>query len=811
MLSWTYPILLWLGYIASHIYQALLRRSPVPARQPSSRRRRADLIILSLLSVLCCNLVATAGLYIATSYSNKNDKAFMDCGLSISAVAAFYAARLLPDPDQAFTFTQVDLHTWLLSLLAELILLLYHHFGSHRRVLPPLVFEWGMSFIVLGSVRILVLLVLIGLSWITTQRIPDSSHFGDDPTQPLLRKDRAITGSGHARHYGAKKPNDAQNTSWTDYLFGFGKLFPFLWYHADQTRPAGSKTLQLRAIFCFVLLIIQRAINIITPHQLGVLVVSLGQGKLPHKQILLYVLFRGLQGQQGVIGSLRAVLWIPISQSTYRRLSSAVFEHVLMLSLDFHLSKRIGEVTSALSKGGTLNTFLDALIFQLFPMVADLWIAAGYFLVVFDASYSLIVVTITWFYLYLTIYMAKYRGRARREMAKRERMMEGAKTDALLSYETVHQSGAVPIEMSRFQSLVGNFQEAEYSVFFSLNMLNVVQNSVFTLGTLLVCYLDAYQISTGQQTVAMFVTLLTYIAQLQAPLNFFGSFYTQVQNNLVDAERMLELFNEVPTITDAEDAKDLETCRGRISFRDVSFAYHQGQHQALRGISFDVDAGTSTAIVGESGSGKSTILKLLFRFYDVDQGAIEVDGTDIRSLRLESLRSHIGVVPQDTVLFNDTLIYNLRYAKPDATDDEVYTACAAASIHKKILKFPQGYLTVVGERGLKLSGGERQRIAIARAFLRSPRILLLDEATASLDSATERQIQGSLEGVSQGRTTITIAHRLSTITEADQIIVLSDGRIVEKGRHSVLVGRNGVYGQMWRKQNERRADADAAP
>ncbi|KAF3058035.1 Heavy metal tolerance protein [Daldinia childiae] len=381
----------------------------------------------------------------------------------------------------------------------------------------------------------------------------------------------------------------------------------------------------------------------------------------------------------------------------------------------------------------------------------------------------------------------------------REREMEAAKTDALLLYETVHYSSALPTEISRFGKLISSFQKAEYNVFFSLNLLNAVQNGVFTVGVALVCYLNAYQISMDMQPVAMFVTLLTYMAQLQAPLNFFGSFYTQVQNNLVDAERMLNLFKEEPTVVDREGAVELRSCKGNISFSDVSFSYNNN-HRALHNISFDVMSGTSTAIVGESGSGKSTILKLLFRFYDVDSGAIKIDGIDIRDMKLESLRDFIGVVPQDTILFNDTVMFNLMYAKPDSTESEVYEACKAASIHDKIIRFPQGYLTSVGERGLKLSGGEKQRIAIARAFLRSPRILLLDEATASLDSQTEKQIQSALAKVSEGRTTLMIAHRLSTIAKADQIIVLHQGGIVERGRHTDLLAKRGYYAQMWEKQ-----------
>lgn len=325
-----------------------------------------------------------------------------------------------------------------------------------------------------------------------------------------------------------------------------------------------------------------------------------------------------------------------------------------------------------------------------------------------------------------------------------------------MSYETVHHNSAVPSEMSRFDRLVSIFQRAEYKVFLSLNLLNALQNGVFTVGILILCYIDAFQISRHQLKVAKFVTLLTYLAQLQAPLSFFGSFYTQVQNNLVDAERMLDLFKEEPTIVDSEDAEPLDHCEGKITVENVHFAYHK-RKPALKGISFEVLPGTSTAIVGESGSGKSTLFKLLFRFYDVNSGSIKMDGVDVRKITVASHRSHFGIVPQDTILFNDTIMYNLLYSRPGATEEEVHAACKAASIHERIMAFPAGYETSVGDRGLKLSGGEKQRISIARTFLRSPQILLLDEATASLDSTTERQIQEALELVSKGRTTITIA------------------------------------------------------
>ncbi|MCJ1380195.1 hypothetical protein MMC17_003298 [Xylographa soralifera] len=585
---------------------------------------------------------------------------------------------------------------------------------------------------------------------------------------------------------------DAQSTGWLDYFFGFSTLFPYIW-------PSGSIEQQAITIFCFVLLLSQRIVNILVPYQLGILVDALGKGSMPTREIALYCLYRGLQGQQGVIGSIRAILWIPISQSLYRRLSCAAFEHVLMLSLDFHLSKQIGEVMSALSKGGALNTFLDGFAFQLFPMVFDLGIAAVFLFIHFDAFYSIIVIGVLWSYIFVTIEMAKYRGRARREMAKRDREMDAAKTDAIMAYETVHHNCAVQSEVTKFGFLIRSFQKAEFSVLLSLNSLNAIQNFIFILGVILVCIYSAYQISIGLYKVSDFITLITYFAQLQAPLAFFGSFYNQVQNNLVDAERMLDLFKKQPEVVDGPDTLPESGCLGRVSFNNVGFTY-DSRRSTLKDVSFVVEPGTSTAIVGESGSGKSTILKLLFRFYDVSSGTIMVDNVDIRSITVKSLRDHIGVVPQDTILFNDSIIYNVLYAKPSASEMEVFDACRAASIHQKILGFPEGYATAVGERGLKLSGGEKQRVAIARAILKQPQIMLLDEATASLDSHTEKQIQEALENVTRGRTTITIAHRLSTITRADQIIVLHEGQIVERGRHNELLALGGKYRAMWEKQ-----------
>ena len=379
----------------------------------------------------------------------------------------------------------------------------------------------------------------------------------------------------------------------------------------------------------------------------------------------------------------------------------------------------------------------------------------------------------------------------------------------MVSYETVKYFNAEQYEFNRYRDSVQTFQKAEYKVLISLNIMNISQNLVFTLGLMVACFICAYQITTGQRKVGKFVSLLTYMAQLQGPLNFFGTFYRSIQSAMINSERLLELFKERPTVLDLPTAGDFPSCEGDIRYRDVQFAYDP-RKPALKGVDFRCAPGTTTALVGESGGGKSTIFRLLFRFYNTVGGSIQIDGKDVKDIKIEALRRHIGVVPQDTVLFNETLMYNLKYANPEATDEQVYDACRAASIHDKIMTFPDGYEARVGERGLKLSGGEKQRVAIARTILKDPRIILLDEATAALDSETEQHIQTALDRLSQGRTTLVIAHRLSTITTADQILVLHSGKVVECGTHDELLGKKARYASMWRKQIRAQKAAEEA-
>jgi ABC-type transport system involved in Fe-S cluster assembly fused permease/ATPase subunit len=551
------------------------------------------------------------------------------------------------------------------------------------------------------------------------------------------------------------KPTTAPNKTWWEYLKGYSLFFPYLW-------PSKSARLQVIVVFCFALVLLQRLVNVAVPLQIGKVTNQLsredgGDGKMPWISISILIVLKFLQGTSGILGALRSVLWIPISQYSYKALTTASFEHVHGLSLDFHLGKRTGEVLSALSKGNAINNFLEQITFSVLPMVIDLGLAIFYFGVVFDAYYALVVAIITFSYLYLTIRMARWRSEQRRQMTNLSREEDAVKNDSLTSYETVKYFNAEDYEFERYRKAVSAFQKMEYKVTVSLNILNISQNMVFMTGLLATSLLSAYQVTIGKRKVGDFVVLLTYMAQLQQPLNFFGTFYRSVQSAMISGERLLELFKEQPTVVDDPGATKMHSCEGQITFNNVKFSYDQ-RKPALEDLSFNCRPGTTTAFVGESGGGKSTVFRLLFRFYNTQGGSIQVDGNDVKDVTINSLRQHIGVVPQDTVLFNETLMYNLKYANQDATDEEVYAACRAASIHDKIMAFPDKYDTKVGERGLRLSGGEKQRVAIARTIIKNPRIIMLDEATAALDTTTEQNIQEALTTLSEGRTMLVIAY-----------------------------------------------------
>lgn len=765
----------------------------------------------------------------------------------VAGSAFFYVYVLITLFDWEHSPNIVHFITWVLGLGGEIVVLLSFALivtGSHYSNLgaqDPIPKQtdgldgWDLVDLSIGAVRILIVTIMVfTYAALTTRKCikekqrydEEASHSDSDESSPLLNgshpnyhtgsnrgNDRRLprTDSGFGSENGAGeagcqqrdaeaafyRPQKLPHKTWFEYCRGYSVFFPYLW-------PANSLKLQGIILVCFVLVLLQRFVNIAVPAQMGRVTDALepkdGVFKMPWMQVGLLVLYKLLQGPSGLLGSLRSILWIPVSQHTYRALTTAAFEHVHSLSLDFHLGKRTGEVLSALNKGASINQFLEQTTFQVVPMLIDLFIAIIFFYVKFGPMYALFVSVITFYYLFLTIRMAATRADQRRDMVNADREEEAVKNDSITSYETVKYFNAEKYEFARYRNAILNFQAAEAKVTFGMNHMNMCQSMVFMCGFLVIMMTCAYQVSQGTRTLGEFVSLITYLGQLQGPLNFFGTFYRTIQQAMISGERLLELFKIQPSVIDGPDVQDLASCSGHLKWNNVGFSYDK-RRPALHDLSFECRPGTTTAFVGESGGGKSTVFRLMFRYYNCQEGSIQMDGHDVKDLTIDSVRRFIGVVPQDTILFNETLMYNLKYANPNATEEDVYDACRAAAIHDRILSFPDGYATKVGERGLRLSGGEKQRVAIARTILKNPQIIMLDEATSALDGETEQKIQSKLisGNFGEGRTLLIIAHRLSTITHADQIIVLHAGTMVEKGTHQELLALGGRYASMWEK------------
>ncbi|XP_038038200.2 ATP-binding cassette sub-family B member 6 [Anas platyrhynchos] len=592
------------------------------------------------------------------------------------------------------------------------------------------------------------------------------------------------------------------SSTWKDFRRKLRLLAQYMW-------PKGNRLLQGLVLFCMALMGLERAINVFVPIYYKNIVNELTEGAPWHTlawTVCIYVGLKFLQGggagSTGFVSNLRTFLWVWVQQFTNRQVQVQLFAHLHGLSLRWHLGRRTGEVLRSVDRGtSSINSLLSYIVFSIVPTVADIVIGIVYFTSVFSAWFGLIIFVCMSLYLTLTIFITEWRTKYRRDMNTRDNEAKSRAVDSLLNFETVKYYNAESYEVNRFNEAIVKYQLSEWKVSASLGLLNQTQNLVIGMGLLAGSLLCAYFVTENKLQVGDFVLFGTYIIQLYTPLNWFGTYYRMIQNSFVDMENMFELFHEEQEVKDAVNAGDLRLEAGRIEFENVHFSYVDGK-EILQDVSFSVMPGQTLALVGPSGSGKSTIIRLLFRFYDVRGGCIRIDGQDISQVKQASLRTHIGVVPQDTVLFNDTIANNIRYGRVLATDEEVQEAARAADIHDRILSFPDGYSTQVGERGLKLSGGEKQRVAIARTILKGPRIILLDEATSALDTETERNIQASLAKVCAHRTSIVVAHRLSTVVGADQILVLKDGRIAERGRHEELLQKGGVYASMWLQQQQ---------
>lgn len=591
-------------------------------------------------------------------------------------------------------------------------------------------------------------------------------------------------------------------STWRDLGRKLHLLSGYLW-------PRGSPALQFVVLICLGLMGLERGLNVLVPIFYRDIVNLLTQ-KAPWNSlvwtVIIYVFLKFLQGggtgSTGFVTNLRTFLWIRVQQFTSRQVELRLFSHLHELSLRWHLGRRTGEVLRIVDRGtSSVTGLLSYLVFNIIPTLADIIIGIVYFSTFFNAWFGLIVFLCMGFYLALTIVVTEWRTKFRRAMNMQENATRARAVDSLLNFETVKYYNAESYEVERYREAIIKYQSLEWKSNASLVLLNQTQNLVIGLGLLAGSLLCAYFVTEQKLQVGDFVLFGTYIIQLYMPLNWFGTYYRMIQTNFIDMENMFDLLKEKTEVKDLPGAGPLRFQRGQIEFENVHFSYTDGR-ETLQDVSFTVMPGQTLALVGPSGAGKSTVLRLLFRFYDISSGCIRIDGQDVSQVTQTSLRSHIGVVPQDTVLFNDTIANNIRYGRITAGNDEVKAAAQAAGIHDTIMAFPEGYDTQVGERGLKLSGGEKQRVAIARTILKAPDIVLLDEATSALDTHNERAIQASLAKVCANRTTIVVAHRLSTVVSADQILVIKDGRIVERGRHEALLSRGGVYADMWQLQQQ---------
>jgi ATP-binding cassette subfamily B protein len=591
-----------------------------------------------------------------------------------------------------------------------------------------------------------------------------------------------------------------------DTLATLRAVLPYLW-------PAGRFDLKSRIVLALVALVASKVVTVATPFAFKYAVDSLTQqsGLASQPQVavvflaspIALVLAYGIGRVMMVLfAQLRDALFAKVGQAAVRELANKTFRHLHALSLKFHLERKTGRLSRVIERGTRgIDTILRYSLFNTFPTVIEIAFVAAILWWNFGALYALVIAVTIVVYVGFTYWATEWRISIRRAMNDADNDASTKAIDSLLNFETVKYFGNEEHEASRFDRSMAKYEAAAVKTWTSLAVLNAGQAVAFSVGLALIMAMSATDVAAGRATVGDFVMVNALMIQLYMPLNFLGSVYRDIKQGLIDIEQMFSLLAVEVDIRDKPGARPLAVDSGEIIFDRVSFAYDQ-RRPIIRNLSFRVPSGHTVAIVGPSGAGKSTISRLLYRFYDTTGGTIRIDGDDISEVTQQSLRAAIGMVPQDTVLFNDTLHYNIRYGRPEASDEAVIEAAKLAQIHDFVTTLPDGYNTVVGERGLKLSGGEKQRVSIARTILKGPPILILDEATSALDSKTEQDIQAALRLVARGRTTLVIAHRLSTVVDSDEILVLEAGRIVERGKHAALLGRQGVYFEMWNRQRE---------
>ncbi len=567
-------------------------------------------------------------------------------------------------------------------------------------------------------------------------------------------------------------------------------LTPFLWEYKG------------RVLFALICLILSKFANVGVPVVLKGIIDSLNVDASDLIVIPVFLLFAYgvLRIISSLFNELRDVLFTRVRYRAMRRLIIRTMQHLHDLSLRFHLERKTGAVSRDLQRGATsLSNLLNYFTFSIIPILVEFFLVAAYLLSQYDWAFTAIIFGCVVVYVAFTMAVMNWRIEHRQAMNKHESNANNIAIDSLINYETVKYFNNEQLEVDRTDTHLAQWEDSAVVTQTSMSLLNFGQGTIIAIGVAIVMFFATSEVANGNMTLGDLVLVNAFLLQLFIPLGFLGVVYRQIRYSLIDMDHLVKLLNEKPEIVDEKNAPDLVIKEGAVEFKSVNFSY-DAERKILHDVSFTIGAGKKVAVVGASGAGKSTLGRLLFRFYDVNDGAVLIDGVDIRKVSQQSLRKNIGIVPQDTVLFNETLLFNLQYANPDASEADIYTAAKQANLHDFIMGLPKGYETMVGERGLKLSGGEKQRVAIARVILKAPKILIFDEATSALDTHSEQAILGSLKATARNHTTLVIAHRLSTIVDSDKILVMEAGRIIEQGSHKELLDQRARYAEMWRMQ-----------